>query len=450
MPSSTISPRFQAFSLLALPLAVAALSACSKEAPAAAHPFGPLQVGVMTAKPADVPETVEVIGSAEGAREVEVRARVQGIVQKRVFDEGQAVKAGQVLFEIERAPYEIALNQAKAQLAQADAQLAQAKAEGARAQSALDQAVRDDDRMKKLAAEKVVSQREADSAQAQREAAQAAIQGAAAAQAAAKAAQQAANANIHAAQLNLSYCAVTAPVDGITGRAVKSEGALVTPADGLLTTLVQTDPIWVRFSFSNADLARIHGDPATAIEKVSVTLPSGETYAQSGKINFSASMVDPKLDTLTLRAEFPNPKRAILPGQFLRVKTQVGVKKGVFLLPQEAVLTIPKLGQAVFVMAPDASGKMMAQVRPVKAGEWSGDQWIIEPGEGSALKAGDQVITDQLMKIGFAMHNNGGKLVEVVDAASLAPKAEAAPAEAKPEAKSAGAEPRAPKEGGAK
>ncbi len=446
MSFATLSPRFHAFSLLALPLAVAALSACSKEAPAAGADQGPpppLPVHVLAAKLADVPETVEVIGSAEGAREVEVRARVQGIVQKRVFEEGQAVKAGAVLFEIERAPYEIALNQAKAQLAQADAQLAQAKADGVRTASALAQAVRDDDRMRKLVAEKVVSQREADSAQAQREAAEAAIQGSAAAEAAARAAQLGANANIRAAELNLSYCAVTAPVDGITGRAAKSEGALVTPADGLLTTLVQTDPIWVRFSFSNADLARIHGDPATAIEKVSVSLPSGEAYAQPGKINFSASMVDPKLDTLTLRAEFPNPERAILPGQFLRVKAQVGVKKGVFLLPQEAVLTLPQIGQAVFVMAPDASGKRVAQMRKVKAGAWSGAQWIIEPGEGTALKPGDLVITDQIMKIGFSMKMGGGQPVEVVDAAIPAPAgAPEVGQEARDEAQS--------KEGGAK
>ena len=444
MPSSTISPRFQAFSLMALPLAVAALSACSKEAPAGAPPtMPPLPVQVQEAKAVDMPEVIDVIASAEGAREVEVRARVQGILQKRVFDEGQAAKAGAVLFEIERAPYEIALSQAKAQLAQADAQLAQAKADGVRTQSALAQAVRDDDRMKKLAADKVVSQREADSAQAAREAAEAAIQGSAAAEATAKAAQLAANANISAAELNLSYCAVSAPVDGITGRALKSEGALVTPADGLLTTLVQTDPIWVRFSFSNADLARIHGDPATAIQKVSVILPSGAEYAQPGKINFSGSMVDPNLDTLTLRAEFPNKERAILPGQFLRVKAQVGVNKGVFLLPQEAVLTIPQLGQAVFVMAPDASGKTVAQLRPVKAGAWSGNQWIIEPGPGTALKAGDKVLVDQVMKIGFMMKMGGGAPVAVVDAASLAPAgAPAAKPESKPE--------NAAKEGGAK
>lgn len=437
MLSPFASPRFHALALLS---AVSALSACSKEAPpAAGPPPGPLPVQVLAAKAVDVPEVIEVVARAEGAREVEVRARVQGILQKRVFGEGQAVKAGAVLFEIERAPYEIALNQAKAQLVQADALLAQAKAEGVRAQSALAQAVRDDDRMKKLAADKVVSQREADSAEALRQSAQAAVQAASAQEAAAIAAQGTANANIRAAELNLSYCTVTAPVDGITGRAEKSEGALVSPADGLLTTLVQMDPIWVRFALSNAELARIQGDPARAIEKVSVILPSGAEYGRPGKINFSGSSVDPKLDTLSLRAEFPNPERAILPGQFLRAKAQVGVKKGVFLLPQEAVLTHPQFGTTVFVMAPGEGGAMVAQPRPVKAGAWQGNQWIIEPGEGTALKAGDRVIVNQGMKIGFMMAMGGGKPVAVTDAAAMAAPAKP---EAKPEAK--------PAEGGAK
>lgn len=431
--------------LLALPLA-----SCEKPAaPAAAPPGGQPQampVTVVSAQPADAPEMVEVVARAEGAREVEVRARVQGIVEKRTYDEGQEVKAGQTLFEIERAPYAIALTQAKAQLAQAQAQDAQAKAQDARAKSDLEQAKRDHARLNGLLADKAVSQREVDAADAAEQGAQASLESAKAAQAAADAAKEAALARIAEAELNLSYCKVTAPVDGITGSAAKSEGALVTPADGLLTTLAQIDPIWVRFSLSNADLARIQGDPSKGIEKVSVLLPSGKEYGQAGKINFSGSMVDPKLDTLSLRAEFPNKERAILPGQFLRVRAQVGVKKGVFLLPQEAVLTIPQIGQAVFVMAPGEGGGQVAQMRPIKAGAWAGDQWIIEPGEGTALKAGDQVITNQLSKIGFMMMKGGGKPVAVVDAAKMAPP----PAPAQPESKPASKPEAKPAEGGAK
>lgn len=426
------SSRFSLFILVAsLPLA-----ACSKPAASGAAPGGPppaLPVKLVAAVASDIPVMVETIARAEGAREMEVRARVQGILEKRVFDEGQKVKAGQALFEIERAPYEVALTQAKAQLAQAKAQQAQAESAKTRAASDLAQAKREYDRLRGLLADKAVSQREADAAETAQNTAASAVASAQAGLASAQAAQAAAEAQIKAAELNLSYCTVTAPVDGTTGRAVKSEGALVSPADGLLTTLAQTDPIWVRFSLSNADLARIQGDPAQAIQKMEVTLPSGAAYPLPGKLNFSASTVDPTLDTLTLRAEFPNHERAILPGQFLRIKAQVGVKKSVFLLPQEAVLTLPQVGQAVFVMAPGESGAMVAQLRPVKAGLWAGDQWIIEPGEGTALKAGDQVITNQLSKIGFMMQMGGGKPVPVMDAATLAPAAPAAGAPAKAE-----------------
>ena len=438
-------------------LMAAPLVSCNKPAaPAAPGAMPPLPVKVMVAKAEDVPEIIEVVARAEGAREVEVRARVQGILEKRTFDEGQAVKAGQVLFEIERAPYEIALKQARASSEQAKAQGEQAvaaasaaMAQVAQAKSSLAQAKREYARMLGLVKDQAVSQREVDTAETMVQTSAASVQTAEAGVAAARAlwstaeaSKLAAQAKISEAELNLSYTKVEAPVDGITGRALKSEGALVSPADGLLTTLVQNDPIWVRFALSNADLSRISGDPAKAITKVTVALPSGAQYPFPGKINFSASTVDPTFDTLSLRAEFPNAQNAILPGQFLRVKARAGVKKGVFLLPQEAVLTLPQVGTAVFVMAPGESGAMVAQVRPVKAGAWAGDQWIIEPGAGTALKAGDQVIVNQLSKIGFMMQMGGGKPVSVMDAAALAPKTEA---KAQPEGAAAKT-----KEGGAK
>ena len=193
------------------------IGGCSRgdTAPAPATP-PPLPVAVQRAAPVNVPLTVEAVAQTEGAREIEVRARVGGILEKRVYEEGSAVRAGQVLFQIDRAPFEIALAQAKATLAEQRAKLKQAEREGVR--------------LKDLVNQRAISQREYDDATSNLALAKATLQGADA-----------------KAELNLSYTTVTAPVSGLSGRAVRSEGALVdTATNSLLTTIVQADPIWVR------------------------------------------------------------------------------------------------------------------------------------------------------------------------------------------------------------
>ncbi|MGL5986334.1 MAG: efflux RND transporter periplasmic adaptor subunit, partial [Burkholderiales bacterium] len=185
---------------------------------------------------------------------------------------------------------------------------------------------------------------------------------------------------------------VTAPISGITGRAQKSEGTLVsTGADSLLTTIVQTDPIWVRFSIADNELDRL---PKRQVNKASVrgvqiVTADGEAPL-AGKLNFAASSIDPKLGTLQLRAELANPDNSLLPGQFVRVKLITGEREGVFLVPQSAVLSSDK-GKFVFVVGPDSK----AQPRPVQTGDWQGKDWVILGG----LKAGDKIITDNLMKV---------------------------------------------------
>ena len=212
----------------------------------------------------------------------------------------------------------------------------------------------------------------------------------------AEAAKQTAQAQISDAELNLSYCSVTAPVDGITGSAIPSEGALISPANnGLLTNLAQNDPIWVTFGLSETDLARIPGgkDARSAVAKVRAVLPSGE-YAQDGKLNFSASLFDPQLGTLALRAVFPNPANALLPGQFMRVRVNVGERAGVFLLPQMAIQN--DTGGRFVILRND---KGAAERRAVEVGSWQGDNWVVLKG----LKDGDQVVLDQQIKIGMMM-----------------------------------------------
>ena len=183
-----------------------------------------------------------------------------------------------------------------------------------------------------------------------------------------------------------------ANLGGITGRAQKSEGTLVsTGSDSLLTTIVQTDPIWVRFSIADNELDK---QPKRQVNKASVkgvqiVTADGEAPLP-GKLNFAASSIDPKLGTLQLRAELANPDNSLLPGQFVRVKLITGEREGVFLVPQTAVLSSDK-GKFVFVVGPDSK----AQPRPVQTGDWQGKDWVILGG----LKAGDKIITDNLMKV---------------------------------------------------
>lgn len=350
----------------------AALAGCSSEqkAQAQGQPGAPgampaVPVTVKEVTPTQVQSTVEVVGQTEGAREVEVRARVGGILKKRLYEEGAPVHAGQVLFQIDPVPFEIALAQAKAQLAQQNAKLAQAK--------------RERTRLKDLIGQKAVSQREYDDSIANYALAEAMV--------------QAAQATVREAQLNLSYTKVTAPVGGLSGRAARSEGALVdTSANSLLTTIVQANPIWVRFSLSERDLGALrNGKPGQEdSQPVSLLLADGTPYPVKGKLNFAANQVDPQLSTVQLRATFENPDGKLLPGQFVRVRLVTGERDGVFLVPQGAV-TQGDQGAFVYVVSKD--GK--AEVRPVQTGQWQGSNWVVLSG----LKSGDRVIVDNLLKV---------------------------------------------------
>ncbi|WP_246093655.1 efflux RND transporter periplasmic adaptor subunit [Zoogloea ramigera] len=345
------------------------LAACSsKEQPPAGPPGGampPLPVTALEMQPTRVETSVEAVAQTEGAREVEVRARVGGILEKRVFDEGSPVKAGQALYQIDRAPLETAVAQAKAQLAEARARVEQTQREAAR--------------LKGLLAQQAISQREYDTASSDNSVAVATV--------------QAAQAALRQAELNLSYATVTAPVGGISGRSVVSEGTLLATGGGtLLTTVVQVNPMWVRFSIPEAELSAAMPEgrfKPQAIRGVELVLPDGSSYPVRGKLNFAASQIDPKLGTLQLRGEFANPEGRLLPGQFVRARLITGERSGVFKVPQAAVMQTEK---GPIVMTVDADNKVAP--RPVKTGQWSGPDWIILGG----LQAGDKVIVDNLMK----------------------------------------------------
>jgi len=316
--------------------------------------------------PRSVPIRFTLPGQIEGSKEVEVRARVSGILQKQFYREGDPVRQGAPLFEIDRAPYEVALSQAKGQLSQAAARA--------------DQTVREETRLKPLVDERAVSRKEYDDAISARQLAEASL--------------QQAKAGVEQAELNLSYTHVNAPVAGITGRATHSVGTLITTdANGsLLTTINQLSPIWVRFSLAESDLAKIPGGRVgrgTPLD-VQVLFADGTPYDGKGQLNFAATAIDTKLGTQQLRAEFANPREQLLPGQFVNVVVNAGQRDNVFVVPQAAVVQTEK-SSLVFVV--DAEGK--AQARPVQMGDWIGSDWTVLSG----LNAGDRVITDNLLKV---------------------------------------------------
>lgn len=364
--SQSIQPH-RAVILLALGVV---LSACGKSANEQGPGAGAMQampVSVQSVTAETVPIQTEVVAQTEGAKQIEVRPRVGGIVLKRLYQEGEAVKAGQDMFLIDPMPFQLQVDQARAMIAQQKARI--------------DQTAREAQRLKGLLETKSISQREYDNATSDNSVATATM--------------MQYQAQLREAELNLSYTHVKAPESGIAGRFVLSEGALASANTTLLSTIVQVSPIWVRFSLSESDLISLGGHLRPGkVQDVRLILGDNTEYPQSGKINFSASQIDPALGTQQLRAEFQNPDSALLPGQFVRVRLTTGKRDGVFLIPQTAVLT-GQQGKFVFVAEKDKEGKTVAAARPIVAGGWFGERWSVLEG----LKAGDQVILDNLIKV---------------------------------------------------
>jgi len=364
--------------LLVLPLA-AVLAACSPSngsekggGKGGAGPMGGMpapEVTVVTAEPQSIPVSWEYVGQTVGSREVEVRARVTGILMSRNFREGDRVQKGQSLFTIDPKPFEAALARAVADVAAAEARYEQAKRNAAR--------------MKPLYAEKAVSQKENDDA--------------VSAEAIGAADVKAAQARLTEAKLNLAYTKVEAPVSGITTRAIPSEGTLVSGPNVLLTSVVQVDPIWVNFGIADNEQARINKESQSGGLKlprnfeVELRLPDGSVYAHKGKLDFADVRVSTQTGTREARAEVPNPEGTLRPGQFVRVVLKGATIPNAVAVPQRAVLEGPQ-GKFVYVV----NDKGQAEPRPVQAGQWSGERWIISSG----LQGGERVIVDGVMKIG--------------------------------------------------
>jgi membrane fusion protein (multidrug efflux system) len=345
------------------------IAACSSSTPATPPP--PPEVRVIAVASQPLTNVIEVPGRLQAIRTAEVRARVNGIVQRRLYREGSDVRAGQALFAID--PRELR------------AQLSAARATQARAEATAANARQDVTRYQGLVPQKALSQQEYDAAVARLRTAEADV------------AQS--RAQVEAAQLNLSYTTVTAPIAGRAGRAEVTEGALVSATNAtLLTRIEQIDPIYANFSQSSSGLLAVRKEvaagtlavPALREIPVHLVLEDGSAYPSTGHLNFFDLAIDEATGTTALRAEFPNPNRVLLPGQFARVRIEAGVRPRALLIPQRAVTVAPK-GASVMVVG----AKNIVEHRPVTLGELQAGAWVI----ASGLMPGDRVIVDGLQKV---------------------------------------------------
>lgn len=343
------------------------LSACgSQEAPASAPP--PAEVGVVTLKAQAIDLMTTLPGRVTAYQTAEVRPQVGGIVKRRVYAEGTEVKAGSVLYELDPATYQAAYASAKASLAKANALAKQAKLIAKRYEG--------------LVAIKAVSQQENDDAQASAAQTQADV-------ALAKAA-------LDKARIELNYTRITSPISGRSGKSSVTAGALLTANQVQpLTTVVQLDPIYVDMTQSSSDFLALkraieQGDVSQSKRiPVKLTLSDGRTYEHVGSVSFSESTVDPSTNSITLRAQFPNPDGQLLPGLFVQAEVAQGQQQGVF-APQRALSRNPQGDATAMVL--DQDNKV--QPRVVKTSRAIGDKWQVVEG----LQAGDRLVVDGLQK----------------------------------------------------
>jgi len=352
-------------------LAAATLCGCGR-APPPTGQGGPPEVGVLTLSPRSVGIVDELPGRTVAYRVAEVRPQVSGIVQKRLFAEGGEVKAGEQLYQIDPATYSAALRSAEAALQRANANRDKAKLL--------------QDRYGPLREQNLVSQQAFDDAVTSYSAAEADV--------------AAAKAQLESARINLVYCQVLAPIAGRIGRTLVTEGAPVTSQQETPLALVQQlDPIYVDITQSSVDMLKLqraleHGDLQPDEQnqaEVSLTLEDGSEYAERGKLQFAEVSVDPSTGAVVLRALFPNPRRELLPGMFVRAQLTQAMKRDALLVPQRGV-TRNQRGDAVVLVVGD--GDVVSE-RGVTATRVIGNDWLI----GAGLHPGERVILDGLQKV---------------------------------------------------
>jgi membrane fusion protein (multidrug efflux system) len=361
IPATARAPGVFAF----IALAAAALAGCGQAGEAGGE-MPPPEVAVVEVTRGNVPTPLEYTGRAAGSRDVEIRARVSGILLERRYEEGSAVRQGDLLFRIDPEQYRAAA--------------AQARAEVGVAQARLEEARRQRDRILPLFEQNAASQRQRDEVVSQFEVAQANL--------------EAARARLRTAELDLGYTEVRAPIGGLTSREVRSEGSLVTAGteSSLLTRVVQTDPIYVEFSVPEGEAARVRAATAQGKDELDVQLlaEDGARPASGGKLAFVDTSVESGSGTVHARAVFPNPQGTIVPGQFVRVRVDGVAVENATTVPRRAVMSSAQ-GNFVWVVGKDDA----VELRPVRLAGESGGLAMLADG----VRAGERVIVEGVLKV---------------------------------------------------
>ncbi len=331
----------------------------------------PPEVTVYRVVARDTPVSFEFVGKTESSRRVEVRSRVEGFLEKRLYKEGAFVEEGQPLFRMDEKPFKVALQAAEAELAQQEARLVTAESNLKR--------------VRPLARQNAVAQKELDDALGSYRSAAAAV--------------EAARAKVTQARLNLGYTLIKSPVSGASSFAIKQEGAYIgVGTDSLLTYVAQLEPMWVEFSVSENQVLKLRSllrqgllrEPPGKNYEVEVVMADGGIYPHRGQITFADVALSEETGTFLIRAEVANPDNSLHPGQFVRALIKGAVRPNAILVPQRAV---QQGAQGSFVWVVDARGK--AEFRPVEVGPWYEKQWFIDDG----LENGETVVVDGALRL---------------------------------------------------
>lgn len=385
------------FPVLVAAILVFAATGCERGEKTAASEQRPKpEVTVVTITPRDVPVTFEYIAQVQSSRQVNIQARVDGFLDKRVYVEGDIVKAGQTLFIMDQKPFKVQLEHAEASLA--------------RQEAALEVARRNLKRVKPLAKANALSQKDLDEATGQYESAEASV--------------AAAKATVAQAELNLSYTVIKSPVDGITSYAQQAEGTYLSPSNSQLTTVAVISPIYVNFSISENDFQQYRNliaegslrPPEHQNYTAEVVLVDGSIYPHTGKVTFAAPSYDAQTGTFMIRVTVENPDNVLRPNQYVHLRLKGGIRPNAVVIPQRAVQQGAK-GHFVWVV--NKEGK--TEYRPIVVGDWVGNDIFVTEG----LHEGDWVVVDG----GLTLRPG-----EAVAAKAYVPEKKSSPAGAEPKA----------------
>ncbi len=389
--------------LIAILAVLVCTPGCKKEVKSGARP--PVPVTVLTVETRDTPVVLEYVAQTQSSHQVEIRARVNGFLDKRAYTEGEPVKAGTVMFKMDPKPFQAQLDAALGALAQQRARLVTARANLAR--------------VKPLAEQDALSQKDLDDAMGQEQTSAAAV--------------ETASAEVEQARLNLGYTTITAPISGLSSYARVQDGSYVNQMNSLLTYVARTDPIWVNFSLSENDILKIRNEEKRGLLRlpkddayiVELTLADGSLFPKRGRITFADADYNSQTGTFLLRSTIPNPGAVLRPGQFVRARVLGAIRPKAVVVPQR---TVQQGAKGHFIWVVNKENK--AGPRPVVVGDWIGNDIFISEG----LRAGDRVVVDGALTL---------TPDEPVAAKAYVPSAE--PASAPAPAKKEAAKPDSPK-----